>query len=177
MALSLIGIAAHVAKRVQRLSAQTPAEGLAERELYLRLPRPVDFAAEWVELRFADPDKGFIVPQEKATAEEAARLAVESKASALAVWVERNFHAGDWEHLEAVRRALPGACLLARDFVVDPWQLVRARAAGADGVELVPAVLGPSLEAFAEGARKIGLTPVVFGEDGRPRPVGPAPRA
>jgi indole-3-glycerol phosphate synthase len=177
MAMSLLGIAAHVAKRVQRLSAETPAGDLAERSLYIRTPRPVDFVAEWAELRFADPEKGFIVPKEKATAEEAARLAVESKATALAVWVERNFHAGDWEHLEAVRRALPDACLVARDFVVDPWQMVRARAAGADGVELMPAVLGPNLEAFAEGARKIGLTPVVFGEDGRPRPVGPDPRA
>lgn len=177
MALSLVGIAAHVAKRVQRLSAETPAESLAERPLYLRQPRPVDFGAEWVELRFADPEKGFIVPKEKATAEEAARLALESKATAISVWVERNFHAGDWEHLEAVRRALPDACLLARDYVVDPWQMVRARAAGADGVELLPALLGPSLDAFADGARKIGLTPAVFGEDGRPRPVGPPPRA
>lgn len=173
MALSLVGIAAHVAKRVVRLSAETPAETLAERPLYARAPRPIPFDGPWEELRFADPERGFIVPQETATAEEAARLAVASGSAALSVWVERNFHAGDWTHLEAVRAALPDACLIARDFVVDPWQLVRARAAGADGVELVPAVLGPNLHAFAEAALKIGLTPVVFGEDGRPRPVGP----
>lgn len=170
MALSLVGIAAHVAKRVARLSAETPAETLAERPLYARKPRPVPFDAVWEELRFADPERGFIVPREKATAEEAARLAVASGSAALGVWVERNFHAGDWSHLEAVRAALPDACLVARDFVVDPWQLVRARAAGADGVELIPALLGPNLGAFADAARHIGLTPVVWDEAG-PREV------
>lgn len=174
MALSPVGIAAHVAKRVARLSAETPAESLAELPLYARAPRPVPFDARWEELRFADPERGFIVPQERATPEEAARLAVAGGSTALGVWVERNFHAGDWTHLEAVRRALPDACLIARDYVVDPWQLVRARAAGADGVELVPAVLGPNLAAFAEAARHIGLTPVLWDEAG-PRPVTPRP--
>ncbi len=85
----------------------------------------------------------------------------------MAIWVERNFHAGDWEHLEAARAALPEAVLLARDVVVDPWQLARARAAGADGIELLPELLGPLLGAFAASARGLGLTPLVW-RDGAP---------
>lgn len=176
MAMSLVGIAAHAAKRVERLSREQPAESLAERPLYAREPRPVGLAAGAVvyEVRFADPEAGLLVPRERATPEEAARLAKASGAEAVAVWVERNFHAGDWSHLEAVRAALPDALLVARDYVVDPWQLVRARAAGADGVELIPALLGPSLGPFAAAARRIGLTPVAW-EDRDMAVIPPGP--
>lgn len=175
MSTSLAGIAAHVAKRVERLSAETTLDALAERPLFARLPRPVVFRGNALpyETRFADPENGFLVPKEQATAEEAAGRAVASGSKLVAVWVERNFHAGDWEHLEAVRRALPDALLIARDVVVDPWQLARARAAGADGIELIEPLLKSSMRAFAAAARELGLTPVMWGEDGRPRTVGP----
>jgi indole-3-glycerol phosphate synthase len=174
MAMSLVGIAAHVAQRVRRLSAETSLDDLAERPLYARVPRAVGLTGAPVyEIRFADPEAGLLLPKEQATPEEAARRAVASRAGTVAVWVERNFHAGDWTHLEAVRAALPDALIIARDYVVDPWQLVRARAAGADGIELVQPVLGPAFLAFAAAAREIGLTPLSWGEDGAPRTVGP----
>lgn len=172
MAMSLVGIAAHVAWRVQRLSAEQPAETLAERPHYARRPFPLELQGSepLFELRFADPERGFLVPTHAATAEQAARLASESGAGLIAIWVERNFHAGDWLHLEAVRSALPEARLIARDYVVDPWQLVRARAAGADGIELIEPLLGAAYKPFAAAAREIGLTPVSW-ESGAPRAV------
>lgn len=172
MALTLAGIAAHAAKRVARLSAETPLEELARRPLYARAPAPVPLEPGVAvhEIRFADPQRGFLVPREQATPEEAARRAAASGAAVVAVWVERNFHAGDWTHLEAVRAGMPGAVLIARDFVVDRWQLSRARAAGADGIELIEPVLGPAFGAFAAAARELGLTPVAW-DAGTPRAV------
>lgn len=171
MAISLIGIAAHVAKRVQRLSQEEPVQKLAERALYARVPCPVVFAGEKLyEVCFADPEEGLLVAKEQATPEEAARRAAAGGAEMVAVWVERNFHAGDWTHLEAVRAALPRARLIARDYVVDPWQLVRARAAGADAVELIEPLLKSAFKPFAAAAREIGLTPVTW-DDAGPRVV------
>ncbi len=160
-------LAAHVGRRVERLKALASLDDLAALPLFARVPRPFALppAGGLFEVRFADAERGFLVPKERATAEEAARLAAEAVAggaSVVAVWVERNFHAGDWEHLEAARAALPDAPLIARDVVVDPWQLARARAAGADGVELMPDLLGPLLGAFAASARGLGLTPLAW---------------
>lgn len=165
-------MAAHVARRVERLKALASLDDLACLPLFARVPRAFELTsgAAVAEVRFADAQGGLLVPKEKAVAAEAARLAREASASgahAVAVWVERNFHAGDWEHLEAARAELPDAVLLARDVVVDPWQLARARAAGADGIELLPELLGPLLAAFAASARGLGLTPFVW-SDGAP---------
>lgn len=165
----LAGMAAHAAKRVARLKIQEPVETLRGRALYGRTPldpSPVLApGAVIAEVRFAHPENGLLVPREQATAEEAARLAVAAVvdgAAALGVWVERNFHAGDYSHLEAARAACPKLFLIARDIVVDPWQLERARAAGADAVELMPELLGAALEPTAAAARALGVLPVVW---------------
>lgn len=163
----LSGMAAHVARRVERLKREEPIEVLRSRSGYARAPSDLTAALDGrvVEIAFADPEKGLLVPRERATAEEAARLAREARdggAAAVAVWVERNFHAGDYAHLDAVRAACPDLPLIARDLIVDPWQLERCRAGGADGVELVAELLGPALGAIAAAARVLDLTPVIW---------------
>jgi indole-3-glycerol phosphate synthase len=82
--------------------------------------------------------------------------------TAAAIWVEHNFYAGDYSHLEAVRQACPELILIARDVVVDPWQIERCRAGGADAIELIPDLLGPALAAVAAGVHDFGLTPVAL---------------
>jgi indole-3-glycerol phosphate synthase len=167
---SLSGMAAHVARRVERLKKEEPAEKLRERPLYARaarpLPEPVARGGRVAEVRFADPERGRLVPEGSATAQEAAARAAAAQkegVQAVAIWVERNFHAGDWSHLEAARAACPGLFLIARDVVLDLWQIERARAAGADAIELNPEVLGPALNAAAAAVRAAGLTPLAFG--------------
>lgn len=174
----LAGMAAHVARRVERLKKDEPVEALRARPSYARcalaLPEHFVRGGSVVEVRFADPAGGLLVPREKATAEEAAvraAAAQEDGAKVVAVWVERNFHAGDWSHLEAVRAACPELILIARDIVLDVWQIERARAAGADAVELNPEVLGPALAATAAAVRQLGLTPVTFGSGLTVRPA------
>jgi indole-3-glycerol phosphate synthase len=169
-------MAAHVARRVEKLKREEPVETLRGKSLYARLAQDLTPAfqpgARIVEVRFAGPTEGFLVPREGAVATEAARLckaAQKDGAAAAAVWVERNFHAGDYAHLEAARAACPDFLLIARDIIVDPWQLERCRAAGADGVELSPDFLGAALPATIAVAKSLGLTPVIWLSDGSPR--------
>jgi indole-3-glycerol phosphate synthase len=61
-------------------------------------------------------------------------------AAAISVLTEEDFFDGALAHLTAVR-ARVGVPVLREDFVVDPWQLLEARAAGADAVLLIVAAL------------------------------------
>lgn len=82
-------------------------------------------------------------------------------AAALSVLTEPTFFDGTLEHLAAVRHAtsLP---ILRKDFIVDPYQIFEARAAGADAVLLIVAALHRSaLERLHETAAAAGLDVLV----------------
>jgi indole-3-glycerol phosphate synthase len=61
-------------------------------------------------------------------------------AAAISVLTEPTFFDGSLDHLAAVREAVPTP-LLRKDFVVSEYQLLEARAAGADAVLLIVAAL------------------------------------
>lgn len=61
-------------------------------------------------------------------------------AVAISVLTEPTFFDGSLDHLQAVRRAV-SLPVLRKDFVVDEFQLLEARAAGADAVLLIVAAL------------------------------------
>jgi len=82
-------------------------------------------------------------------------------AAAISVLTEPTFFDGDLAHLEAVGRAtsLP---VLRKDFIVDDYQLLEARAAGADAILLIVALLDPvSLMQLAGRAAELGLAAIV----------------
>jgi indole-3-glycerol phosphate synthase len=82
-------------------------------------------------------------------------------AAAVSVLTEPTFFDGALEHLQAVREHV-GLPLLRKDFIVDDYQLVEARAAGADAVLLIVAALDPSsLRGLAARAAELGLAAVV----------------
>ncbi|MEA5559233.1 indole-3-glycerol phosphate synthase TrpC [Nodularia spumigena] len=61
-------------------------------------------------------------------------------AACISVFTETAFFHGSWESLRAIRQrvALP---LLCKEFIIDPCQIYLARAAGADAVLLIAAIL------------------------------------
>ncbi len=81
-------------------------------------------------------------------------------AAAVSVLTEPSFFDGSLDHLEAVRAAVD-VPVLRKDFIVDEYQIDEARAAGADAVLLIVAVLGGSLAAFVARAHGDGLAAIV----------------
>jgi indole-3-glycerol phosphate synthase len=75
---------------------------------------------------------------------EIARGYERAGAAAISVLTEPGFFDGSLEHLEAVRQAV-AVPLLRKDFLIDEYQLLEARAAGADAILLIVAALDDRL--------------------------------
>jgi indole-3-glycerol phosphate synthase len=90
-----------------------------------------------------------------------ARSYEEGGAAAISVLTEPEFFSGSLRDLEKVRDAV-AVPVLRKDFVLDPVQVWEARAAGADAVLLIVAVLDrPTLEACLDAAAAAGLDALV----------------
>ena len=82
-------------------------------------------------------------------------------AAAISVLTEPGFFDGSLEHLEAVRAAVT-APLLRKDFIIDEYQLLEARAAGADAILLIVAALSDGdLARLSTAAAGLGLAALV----------------
>ena len=86
-----------------------------------------------------------------------ARAYAAAGAVAISVLTEPNHWGGSIEDLVAVREAVE-IPILCKDVIVDEYQLVQARAAGADAVLLIAEALDDaSLRRLVERARRLGL--------------------
>ena len=82
-------------------------------------------------------------------------------AAALSVLTEPEFFGGSLDDLSAVRSAID-LPVLCKDFVVDPVQLIAARAAGADAVLLIVGILSDSdLRSLHREASELGMQALV----------------
>ncbi len=82
-------------------------------------------------------------------------------AAAISVLTEERRFGGSLADLHAVRAAVD-IPVLRKDFVVEPYQLLEARAAGADLVLLIVAALpGDALQSLYDHARELGLPALV----------------
>jgi len=94
-----------------------------------------------------------------------ARLYSANGAAALSVVVEPDFFHGGYDLLAACREA-SGLPAIAKDFIVDPLQLLWARDAGADAILLIAALYeAEEMARYARLARGLGLVPLVETHD------------
>lgn len=107
------------------------------------------------EMKRSSPSKGPIRPD--ATVSDIVRAYEAAGASACSVLTEPHWFGGSLDDLREAR----GACalpLIRKDFIVDPYQLVEARLAGADAVLLIVAALSrDELTSLYDQAGEIGL--------------------
>ncbi len=141
-----------------RLRAAAPPP----RDLVERLARPgLHLIAE---VKRSSPSAGAVAAADDDPVARA-RAYERGGASAISVLCEPHWFGGSIADLTAVRAAV-GLPVLAKEFVVDPRQLVLLRAAGADAVLLL-AVLHPvrRLTALVDAALDLGLEPLVEAHD------------
>ena len=133
------------------------------------LPAPRDFVAALraacrkpaviAEVKKASPSKGVI--REDFDPELIAKGYAAGGASCLSVLTDKQFFQGGFDVLVKVRQVveLP---LLCKDFILSPYQLYQARAAGADAALLIAAILTDVDMAYLlKVARSLGLAVLV----------------
>ena len=114
-----------------------------------------DGIAVIAELKKASPSKGLIRAEFHVA--ELARELASAGAAALSVLTDEDFFQGSLENLRLASGAVSIPCL-RKDFIVDEFQLLEARANSADAVLLIVAALtAEELRSLASGARAQGL--------------------
>lgn len=154
-------------REVASARERVPLEKLKQQ--VAELPAPRDFLAALrascrkpaviAEIKKASPSKGVI--REDFDPEAIARGYAAGGASCLSVLTDKQFFQGGFEVLVQVRQVveLP---LLCKDFILSPYQLYQARAAGADAALLIAAILTDVDMAYLlKVARALGLAVLV----------------
>lgn len=121
-------------------------------------------AAVIAEVKKASPSKGVI--REHFVPAEIARSYAQGGATCLSVLTDVDFFQGGNAYLQEARAAcaLP---VIRKDFLVDPYQVVEARAIGADCILLIVAALDDGLMGeLAATAKDVGLDVLVEVHDG-----------
>jgi len=160
----------YAAKRVEvraRRAVVSPMAIVAEAN---RASKPRDFVAALrarrpaiiAEIKRASPSKGDIMPGLDPA--NVAREYVAGRAAAISVLTDVHFK-GTLDDLRAVRAAVE-VPLLRKDFIFEPYQVYEARAAGADSILLIAAMLKEGeLRSLAALARELGMATLVEAHD------------
>ena len=158
-------------QEIARAKAAVPAAAL--REMLSEAPPPRDFLAAArrpageqagtvrliAEVKRASPSRGLI--REDFQPVDIALAYQRHGASGISVLTDAPYFQGSLDILRQVRAAV-ALPVLRKDFVVDPYQVLEARAAGADAVLLIAECLGDAqLRTLHEAICALGMTPLV----------------
>jgi len=163
----LTAVVAAARRRVEVQCAREPLAALARR-VEADTARPFGFFAALsapggvhviAECKRRSPSRGVLRQQYDAAA--IARGYAQAGAAAISVLTEPTFFDGSLEDLRAVR-AVVDLPVLRKDFIVSEYQLLEARAAGANAVLLIAAVLSrEELRTLGRKAAALGLDALV----------------
>ena len=131
-------------------------------------PPPLDFYAALArgtevrliaEVKKASPSAGTI--REDFDPVAIAKIYESAGAACISVLTDAPFFQGSLDYLRAIRKAVD-IPLLRKDFIIDPYQLRQARAAGADCVLLIAEALDPAgLKQMHDAATELGLQTLI----------------
>jgi indole-3-glycerol phosphate synthase len=111
------------------------------------------------ELKKASPSRG-VIRENYVPAALAAGLE-RAGAAALSVLTEEEFFFGSLTDLKEAKKVVQ-IPILRKDFIIDPWQVWEARAAGADAFLLIVAILTDgALRELLDLGRSLGMEPLV----------------
>jgi len=164
----LLGTIVAATRTVTAARAEREPLAALERRAAWRTPRPGLFTAalsrsdRWnviAECKRRSPSRGVLRAEYDPVAIAVGYSA--AGAAAISVLTEPTFFDGAPAHLEAVRAAVETP-LLRKDFIVSEYQLLEARAMGADAALLIVAALTPEeLQRLAAFAVSLGLDTLV----------------
>jgi len=157
-------------ERVQRQKQELAITSLWER--IGEMPKPTDLAAAIsrpnvsiiAEIKRASPSRGSL--SQNLDPRETAKRYAQGGVAAISVLTEPRHFRGALTDLMTVKHALAEIAqtlpVLRKDFIIDPYQLVEARAFGADAVLLIVAALDDDqLCLLYQTALELELTPLV----------------
>jgi indole-3-glycerol phosphate synthase len=156
--------------------AERPVRTLESMDGFARTPRSLSHAlrssqaangmAIIAEAKKSSPSKGIL--RDPFDIRAIARSYVDNGAAALSILTEPLYFGGDLSYLDAARRETEGLTadneasatpLLRKDFIVDPYQIMEARAWGADAILLIATVLDRHQAAeLVSAAAELGLS-------------------
>ena len=150
---------------LEQQKSQTPLAGIKRAIGYQDAPR--DFANALrgqnisliAEVKRASPSKGLLC--QNLVASSLARIYSQSGAAAISVLTEPDYFWGSFADLESARTEvkLPVLC---KDFIIDRYQIYKARAHGADAVLLIAAILTRyELRILLETTHSLGMTALI----------------
>jgi len=163
----------HKRGEIARLKQIRPLETVrAEAEQAATLESPYDLVATLraagvsliAEVKKASPSKRLLCPDFDAVRLAATYAA--NGAAVISVLTDDEFFQGKLEYLTCIRAAIhssqPALPLLRKDFIFDPYQVYEARAAGADALLLITALLSSErLADLLSLTHKLGMNALV----------------
>lgn len=154
-------------KRIELAERRAVVSEAALEALAAAAPPPLDFMSRLdhdrlgviAEIKRASPSRGVIALDLDATTQAMHYAA--GGAAAISVLTDEEFYHGSLDDLRAIRAAVD-VPVMRKDFILDRYGLLEARASGADMVLLIVAALEERLLAgLAAETRALGMTPLV----------------